>query len=394
MNLDHVFIAFHSIRHRKLRSWLTVIGIIIGVAAIISLITISRSLEGTIEQQFEEFGANRILISARGFQGPGTLSQGLTEEDVETVKKVQGFSYVVPALFRSSEVRYKKESGFTLVSSLPAEHYEKFYADSGIELQEGKMIREGDTYVTIIGSRAAEEMFSREVQVGSKITLNKVQFRVIGIVEEIGNAQDDNQIAVPLEAARGIFGEPERVDTIIAQVKSGENIPALQKKLERELERKRGDTNFQVLTATQILEQISQVLGVMQIVLIGIAAISLLVGAVGIMNSMYTSVLERTKDIGIMKAIGARNSDILQIFLMESGLIGLVGGVLGIALGTAGALLLGSFSRQAGFVLLVEIEPGVLLFGLLFALALGIISGILPAYQASKMKPVEALRYE
>ena len=160
------------------------------------------------------------------------------------------------------------------------------------------------------------------------------------------------------------------------------------------MKRKRDDTNFQVVTATQILEQINQVLGVMQFVLVGIAAISLVVGAIGIMNSMYTSVLERTKDIGIMKAIGARNSDILKIFLIESGLIGLVGGIFGILLGSAMALIIGQLSKNAGFSLIIKIEPLVLIFGLLFAFVVGIISGILPAYQASRLKPVDALRYE
>ena len=132
----------------------------------------------------------------------------------------------------------------------------------------------------------------------------------------------------------------------------------------------------------------------MQIVLVGIAAISLLVGAIGIMNSMYTSVLERTKDIGIMKSIGARNSDVLQIFLIEAGLIGFVGGVFGSALGSAMALAIGPIAKESGFPLVITIEIPVLLFGLLFAFIVGMISGILPAYQASKMKPVDALRYE
>ena len=197
-----------------------------------------------------------------------------------------------------------------------------------------------------------------------------------------------------MDAVRKIFSKPEDVDAIITQVKSPDDIPTLQEKIEKELESKRDDTNFQVVTATQILEQINQVLGVMQFVLVGIAAISLVVGAIGIMNSMYTSVLERTKDIGIMKAIGARNSDILKIFLIESGLIGLVGGIFGILLGSAMALIIGQLSKNAGFSLIIKIEPLVLIFGLLFAFVVGIISGILPAYQASRLKPVDALRYE
>lgn len=391
---DYFFLALKSIRHRKLRSWLTVIGIVIGVAAIISLITLSRSLESTIQEQFETFGANRIIISAKGFQGPGTASNGLTNDDVETIKKISGFEYIVPGIFRSAEVVYKDQTGFTLIGAIPSENYEDFYADSGIDIAQGRNIKKDEKYVAVIGARVATDMFEKDVHVGDKIEISKKEFRIVGIIEEVGNAQDDNQIGIPLDAAREIFSEEEAVDMIIAQVQSANEIPQLQEKIERELERKRNDTNFQVLTASQILDQINQVLGVMQIVLVGIAAISLIVGAIGIMNSMYTSVLERTREIGIMKAIGAKNKDILTIFLIESGFIGLVGGIMGVILGSALALVVGPFSKSAGFTLNITIEPLVILLGLAFAFIVGIIAGILPAWQASKLKPIDALRYE
>lgn len=394
MLIDYFLLAVNSIKHRRLRSWLTVIGIVIGVAAIISLITASRSLQGTIEHQFEQFGANRILISAKGFQGPGSLSQGLTTKDVETIKKISGFKYVTSGLFRTAEIIHNKETKFTLVGGLPSQDSEQFFKDAGINVQKGRLIQTNDKFAAIIGTRVSNEMFSKKLIIGDKIEINKREFKIVGIFQEIGNSQDDNQISIPLEAAREVFNEHERADTIIAQVKSSNDIPVLQKKIEKELEKKRKDTNFQVLTATQILQRINQVLGIIQIFLVGIAAISLIVGAIGIMNSMYTSVLERTKDIGIMKAIGARNSDILKVFLIESGLIGLVGGVFGTLLGTSMALLIGTISKQAGFLLIITLEPFVLLFGLLFAFFVGVLSGILPALQASKLKPVDALRYE
>ena len=394
MLVDYFLFAINSITHRKLRSWLTIIGIVIGVAAIISLITLSRGLENTIKQQFEQFGANRILISSKGFQGPGTLSEGLTTKDVETIEKISGFKYVLGALFRQTEIKHNKETGFTLVGAIPAKNYEEFIKDSGINVMEGRIIKDDDKDVAVIGARAARDMFSKELRLGTKIEIKKKEFKVIGIWEETGDANTDNRISITLEDARGIFNEPEKVDTIIAQVKSANDIPLLQKRIEHDLERKRGDTNFQVLTATQITEQINQVLGVIQIVLVGIAAISLIVGAIGIMNSMYTSVLERTRDIGIMKAIGARNSDILEIFLIESGLMGFVGGLFGTILGTLMAFIAQKFSKDAGFLLIIKIEPFLLLFGLLFAFLVGMLSGFLPAYQASKLKPVDALRYE
>ncbi|MSR86520.1 ABC transporter permease [Candidatus Woesearchaeota archaeon] len=394
MFADYFLLSLKSIRHRKLRSWLTVIGIVIGVAAIISLITLSRSLEGTIEEQFESFGANRILISAKGFQGPGTLSQGLTSDDVETIEKISGFEYVIPGIFRSSEVNFKGQTSFTLVGGIPSEYYEEFYTDTGVDIEDGRNVKEGEKYVALIGSRVASEMFDKEVHVGDKIEMGHQEYRVVGILEELGNAQDDNQISIPLDAARELFDEEDAVDLIIAQVKVTDEIPQLQEKIEKELEQERDDTNFQVVTAAQILEQIGQVLGIMQIVLVGIAAISLLVGAIGIMNSMYTSVLERTKEIGIMKAIGARNKDILILFIIESGMIGLVGGTLGVLIGAGLAYAVGPLSQNAGFTIHITLEPLVLLFGLVFAFVVGIIAGILPAWQASRLKPIDALRYE
>ncbi|MEK6907274.1 MAG: ABC transporter permease, partial [Nanoarchaeota archaeon] len=243
---EYFLLAINSITHRKIRSWLTIIGIIIGVAAIISLITISRGLENTIQEQFETFGANKILISSRGFQGPGTSSQGLTTKDVETVEKISGFKYVIPALFRQTEVKSNKETGFTFISAVPSKNYEEFYSDSGIELKEGRVIRENEKFSAILGARAAKEMFSKELRIGSKIEINKHDFKIVGILKEIGNSQDDNQINIPIETAREIFDEPDHVDAIIAQAKSSSNIPELQKKIEKELEQKRDDTNFQV----------------------------------------------------------------------------------------------------------------------------------------------------
>ncbi|MEK6840352.1 MAG: ABC transporter permease [Nanoarchaeota archaeon] len=391
---DYFLMAVNSIRHRKLRSWLTVIGIIIGIAAIISLVTVSRSLESTIESQFEQFGANRIIISPKGFQGPGTSSEGLTTKDLEIVENMQGFKYVVPAVFVSTEIKYKDHLGFTLVSGIPAENFEEFFTDSGVELEEGRFIREGDKFEAVVGSRVVEDMFDSKLKIGSKIEIKGKEFKIIGILEEIGNSQDDNQINIPLETAREIFNKPNEVDAIVAQVKSPDDIPLLQERIERELERERDDTNFQVVTATQILEQINQVLGIIQYVLVGIAAISLVVGGIGIMNSMYTSVLERTKDIGVMKAIGARNLDIFEIFLIESGLIGLVGGLFGTILGSLVALGIGELAKNAGFLLNIKIEFWILFFGLLFAFIVGMASGVLPAMQAARLKPADALRYE
>src|SRR3989344_3487933 len=392
---DYLRFAVNNILHRKIRSWVTVLGIIIGVAAIIALISVSQGLKGSIEEQFSTFGAGRILISAKGFQGPGSASSGLTEKDVDTVKRLSEFKYVTPTLFTTAEIKYSNEVKFTGVQGLPAEDYSKAFQDVGIEVEEGRNIRTGEKKVALIGYRVANEMFDKEVRLKSKLEINGEEFRVVGIMKEIGNAQDDNSINIPLDAYRDAFNEPDHVDIIIAQAKEGVNIPETQKKLERELKKARDDENYQVLTAEQIAQQINNILGVVQIVLIGIAAISLVVGGIGIMNSMYTSVLERTKEIGIMKSIGAQNKNILTIFLIESGLLGLVGGLFGVAIGIGIGQIVTLAAKQGGYGFLkVPISPTIILFGLGFAFIVGMASGTLPAVKASRLNPVDALRNE
>ncbi len=392
MIADYFILALNSILHRKLRSWLTIIGIIIGVAAIIALISLSLGLRSTIEEQFEAFGADRILVAAQGFQGPGTASEGLTDKDVDILEKLGIFLKVSSGSARPGEVEFHKETKFPVVFGV---RNGKNLLESGTDLKEGRYLEDNDGFSALIGSNVAEELFTDEIKIRNKITIADEDFRIIGILEPIGNQQDDNTIYIPLEQYRIIFNQNnQEVGFISAQVKPGSDILSLQKRVERALERARGDKNFQVVTPTQILEQINQVLGVIQFVLVGIAAISLIVGAVGITNSMYTAVLERTKDIGIMKSIGATNSDILLIFLIESGLMGFVGGFFGVILGSLISLAIGEYSTQAGFKLIVTLNVSLMLFGLLFAFLIGMGSGILPARSASRLRPVEALRYE
>lgn len=392
---DYLNFAFRSVKHRALRSWLTILGIVVGVATIMALIMISVGLQTAIEEQFEAFGPNRIIIAAKGFTGPGTQSEGISQKDVDVLDRMGDFSYVIPSVSASADVEYKDEEKFTLISGFPSEDFERAFDDVDIDVIDGRMYSKGEKFVAVIGFRAAKEMFEEEVQVKTKIKIKGTAFKVVGVFEEVGNSADDNAIMIPLEAARDIFNDPDRVDFVMAQAKPGTDIPFVQSKIERELERSRGNENFQVLTAAQILDQINQTLGIVQFVLIGIAGISLFVGGIGIMNSMYTSVLERTRDIGVMKSVGATKNDIMVMFLIESGLVGLIGGVIGVVLGTLMAMGVGYGASQAGFGLLkVTLNPWLILFGLAFAVGVGMLSGTLPAISASKLSPVDALRYE
>jgi putative ABC transport system permease protein len=276
----------------------------------------------------------------------------------------------------------------------PSEDSDRRFKDYDFTFKEGNAFREGQKYVAIFGSVAATDLFDKDVHVKNKVTMKEVNFEVVGILESFGNKQDDSAIYIPINTGRELFDRPDEVSMIDVTVKSGRDIDTVAERAKRVLERKRKDENFEILTPTQILKFLSQTLGIVQAILVSIAAISLIVGAVGIMNSMYTSVMERTKDIGVMKSIGARNKDILLLFLVESGMIGFVGGIIGIVLGYLASYGVTIYAAGAGYsILKIKIDILLILGGLVFATLIGMFSGALPSRRASKLHPVDALRW-
>ncbi len=244
------------------------------------------------------------------------------------------------------------------------------------------------------------DVFKKGVDVGDKIKINDQKFRVVGIYKPFGNPDDDSSVGIPLETARELFDEPDELFVIMARTKDGFNTADvaedIKEKLRRDRGLKEGEEDFTVQTYEQLREGAGVVLDIVHLFLIGIASISLMVGGVGIMNTMYTSVLERTREIGVMKAIGARNSDIMMIFLIESGIMGMVGGAIGVVIGIALSKIVEYVAEQElGMVLLkANVSIELILGALTFSFLVGCISGILPARQASKLNPVDALRYE
>jgi putative ABC transport system permease protein len=240
-------------------------------------------------------------------------------------------------------------------------------------------------------------LLGRELRVGDVIEIQNKEFEIVGFYEKTGSFQVDGSVVMNEDVAREILDEPEIIDVIQVSAINTDKTEEVSKTIASNLRKSRdveeGIENFTVETTQQILDSLKKVLSFVTYFLVAIAAISIVVGAVGITNTMYTSVLERTRDIGIMKAIGARNSDILTIFLFESGLLGLVGGIIGVVLGccwdTCGSYRLSGYrwGIDTSFIL-----PGLILGSLLFAFLVGVLAGTVPAYNASKMSPVDALR--
>jgi putative ABC transport system permease protein len=394
---EPIKIAFRNIKSRKLRSFLTVIGIIISVCSIIMLIALGNGLERAIVQMFDQMGANRVMLMPDSGPMGGFVGQ-FDISDLERVERMPEVDYVIPYYARSGLLmEYNNQEIRVMILGLPPERVEfEFIEGYGFDLIEGRFLREGDRNVALMGFNYKSKIFNKEMSEKDTFTLDGHRFIVSGFIEEVGNAQDDAQIYLPIDVVWDLFNDGKKeIMMMNIGIKPGLNLTKSADDIENRLKRNRNDEGYVVNTPEQLLGTFSSILGVLQAVLIAVALISLLVGAVGITNSMYTSVLERTSEIGIMKSIGAKNEDILSIFLAEAGIIGFVGGIIGAVLGTLLAYLIGFIATEAGFKLLViAVEPYVIFGGILFAVVVGILSGVIPAWQASKLNPVDALRYD
>ena len=407
MLVDYFKFGFKNLKNRKLRSWLTMLGIFIGIAAVVALISIGQGLQTAITEQFENLGTNTITIEpgATSFGPPRTNigTAKLTERDVELVKRTRGVEVVVGYIFKLDKVEYKEEINYLFIMGAPLEHQQLLRDARGQEIIDGRDLKIGDKYKVVVGYNwGTDKIVNKAIKVGDKIKIGqkKQEFKIVGILSKVGNNYDDGTIYLPMESAKELLNTGNEIHYILIKTKEGEDVSevaeAIKKTLRKDRGQKKGEEDFRVQTSEQLLKSFTNIFGIVQAVFIGIAAISLVVGGIGIMNTMYTAVLERTKEIGIMKAVGARNSNILTLFLIESGILGLVGGAIGVLIGiglSTGVAFIAT--KTLGTNLLRAIFPWYLITGaLIFSFLIGSLSGVLPAIQASRLKPVDALKYE
>lgn len=393
MVANYIALALKNVLSRKLRSSLTILGVVIGISAIVALIAVSQGLENAITGQFEKIGSNRVYVFAAGAGDPASRT-GLTQRDADLLNNMAEAKWVNRYLFDSGAFTYGTEvQVFSTVYGIDTQDGEKRFADLDLQLREGRFAQNGEKNAVVFGFKAAQDGFDKVVRVGSNVEFGERKLKVVGVLEEIGNPQDDNAIYMPIDTLREIKKQPDRVSMVEIILKSGVDTNQAVTKITHRLERIKDKDSFEVITKDQILGQLGSILAIVQAVVVGIASISLLVGSVGIMNSMYTAVKERTSEIGIMKSLGARNASILSVFLYESAILGGVGGIIGVIMGTLIALGVQVGADAAGFSLLkVSIEPMLMLFGIMFAIGVGMAAGAIPARQAAKLQPVEALR--
>ncbi|HLC31454.1 MAG TPA: ABC transporter permease [Candidatus Nanoarchaeia archaeon] len=404
MILQYASLAINNVRHRGIRSWLTILGVFIGIAAVVSLISLGQSLQQAITGQFSALSADRLVIqnAETGFGPPGsTAVKKLTEHDVEIVKSVSGIKRVVSRLLRVLPFEYNRVKGFEFVVSIPEkqEDIEYTYDSFQIESAEGKLLDATTTGKIMIGSSVAEvQNYEKKLRLGTRVKINGKEFEIAGILKPTGTFQVNSAVFMPEKDLKGLLNIDDEIDLIVAQVESESQLERVAEEIKRKLRKdrnlKEGEEDFSVETPLQAVQTIQTILSIVNLIVGGIAAISLLVGGIGIANTMYTSVLERTKEIGTMKAVGAKNKDILFIFLIESGLIGLIGGLVGAVLGLSLAFAIAAIANNSFGTTLFNVQPSypLLLASIIFAAGLGVLTGLLPAFQASRLKPAEALR--
>ena len=390
----------------KMRSLLTMLGIIIGVAAVIAMVSIGMGVRKQVQDSIASLGSNMLVINSSAARNSGGVRQAagsnvrLKLEDAEAIKKkITDAKYVSPTVQRNYQIVNGNQNWNTQVTGVTPD----YMSIRSLTVANGTFItqkqEDSSARVAVIGTTVAENLFGEGVNpVGKNIRINNDPFRIIGILESKGQSsmgQDqDDIVIVPITTAMNRVMAIDYVQSISVEVASSDKMDNVQAEIEnllRERHRIFGDKedDFTVRNLTSIMQAMTSSTTMITLLLGSIAGISLLVGGIGIMNIMMVSVTERTREIGIRKALGATYSDIMLQFLIEAVFVGIIGGVIGIILGCGMAVAISSFG---GFSTVLTIEPVIVSF--VFSVGISLFFGIYPARKAAKLDPIEALRYE
>lgn len=393
MSLAESFrIALRALGANKARSTLTMLGVIIGVAAVILLVAIGTGVQNEVTGSIEGLGSNLMFVFPGDFQGgPGgpSLSKPFSAEDADLVRRrLSDDDVVVPIIQGQATLKNGTRTVRCTVSAGNEYAGEVFSSD----MVDGRHYRRSEVTagarVVILGSRVKDSLFPGRNPVGESVSVDGQRFTVIGYVAALGGSltgDQDNQVYMPYTTAQRLFSTQD-ISSIVVQASSSDRVDAVKSQVERVLRPLYGD-DFTVFTQEQTLGIFQDLLGTLTVMLAGIAGISLLVGGIGIMNIMLVSVSERTREIGIRKAVGARTHDILAQFVIEAVMLSVLGGAIGIALGAGGAAALSDLVPT-------QVTIWAVAMAFFFAAGVGIFFGVYPAYKASRLDPIEALRYE
>jgi putative ABC transport system permease protein len=399
-------IALRALIANKLRAGLTMLGIVIGVGAVIALVAAGAGTQAQVTERFESLGSNLLVISSRQmfFRGvsQGTSSQSLTNDDVEAIANLARYiSAIAPEYSTQLQLVYRSNNTQTSVLGVTP----SYQTVRDYQIARGRFIENLDlTYkmkVAVLGSTVVEDLFGELVNpLGKNIKINRENYEVVGILESKGASgieNLDNQVFIPLTTAQLKFGGAgnKTLQAINIQVTDVEKMDVVESELTSIMRARHGLTSsqsddFMIQNQTQMVETIQETTATFTVLLASIAAISLLVGGIGVMNIMLVSVTERTREIGLRKAVGARRSDIMAQFLVEAMVLCLLGGLIGVIAGYGGAQVITPLLGASRAI----ITPDSVLIALGVSIGVGVFFGLYPAGRAAAWKPIDALRYE
>lgn len=390
--------ALSDFRRNKVRTILTSLGIMIGVLSVVMLIALGLGLRNYLKQQFESLGSNLVMIMpGSGFGGEGGfggsfggLAGGIKfdEKDVRSLARIGGVEYSIPAFFKTVmiETGDQEEFGYAFGTN------EEIFPLMNLNAQAGELFTKSDvsgrSKNVVLGKTIAEDLFdSPEDAVGKTIRVSDQRFKIIGVAEASSDPEMDRSVMIPYTTTFGGLNPDKNFVMIYLGVEDEEDVSFVKEKTKDTLLKRYNEDDFSVTEQEDLLETINQIFNILNGVLVAIGSISLIVGGVGIMNIMYASVTERTKEIGIRRAVGATESDILRQFLTESVMLSVFGGVFGLLLATLIVAGIKVFFPAA-------INLTAVILSLVVSTAIGVFFGVFPARRAAKLPPIEAIRYE
>ncbi len=394
-------VAYRAIASNKIRSILTTLGIIIGVAAVISLVAVTQGAEKMIEDQLTSLGGSSFLVKT-GKRGVGSGSQQkayvLTPQDAEAIKELDMVTSVSPLIDIGQQIIFGNQDWFTLVIGVGPDfvNINDWYTDKGNFFNNQDVSERAR--VCVLGKTVASNLFGSQNPIGQTVRINKNIFTVIGVMSSLGQTSggrdQDDVVLIPFSTFQRYIKAIDQVESISVSVRSSEDIPIAETQIINLLrERHRygidEEDDFYIKSQLSIISRIFAISKIMTILLASVASISLIVGGIGIMNIMLVSVSERTREIGIRMAVGAKQRDILAQFLIESVLLSLAGGTIGVLIGIIGSQIASHFTS---WPVVISFSATLLAFSV--AAVIGIFFGIYPARKASQLDPIEALRYE
>ncbi len=383
---------------KKGRVLLTVSGIVIGIFTFIFFVFASQGLSNAISGQFTAFGVNVLIVrSADSSSGGPPGGGGLTDTDIENIKKVaRGYKYVAPFIFHTGLYEYGRSREVIVSLAYPDKYWDDVGSDIGIEMEKGRFLRQGDRGVVVVGDKVSKDGFGEgnEIIVGSSIKAENRSFRVIGIIKNRGDLFVDNSILLTFDDIKKVSGQ-DTYGGIRVSFLEGVDLDEQRNAIERKLNPNSREKNIEITSPNQAIEQFNSILGVLRMIILFVSSIALVVGGINVMNTMYSNILERINEISVMKALGGTNSDIRNMFLIESSILGFIGAFVGFMLAYGLAELLSYLiTNFGGYNVPVNFSFELFIYTMLITTFFAMLFGTYPAIRASYVDPADNLRDE